>query len=189
MRLHPALTPVPPSFDPHKGKEGEAKDPHYRAAAPGYARSYKPGGQIDFDSCRCILQHGGAGEHSAEAKPNCSSINKLSLKIFLIIYKPAHAGAPHNLHLSSSKCLIPGISSAHRRTLYLPPLFLLSLPCLSSPPLPLASSTGRSLHKGRWRRTCSRGHRGWRRAPCRGPCGRCSTPPGRGEAPASTRQL
>ena len=73
MRLLPALTPVPPPFDPQKGKEGEAKDPHYRAAAPGYACSYETGGQIDFDSCR---------EHLAEDKPNCSSNNKLSLQNF-----------------------------------------------------------------------------------------------------------
>lgn len=43
-----------------------------------------------------------------------------------------------------------------------------------------APSTGRSLRTGQWRRTCSRGLRGCRRAPCTAPFGRCSTPPGRG---------
>lgn len=55
--------------------------------------------------------------------------------------------------------------------------------------LGLRGLTGRSRHTGRWRRTCSRGHRAQHQGPGRAPCGRCSTRPGRGAALSAAPRL
>lgn len=138
MSPPPSPNPRPSLVLPHKGKEGEAKDPYYIATITLLPLDMPVLIKL-YDKLTLITQHNGAGTHSAEAKPNYGSTNKLSLKNVLMISKPAHTGAPHNLHSNSSKCSIPGISSANRRTLYLPPLFLLS------PPLSFQSSSSRLL--------------------------------------------
>lgn len=144
------LTPPSlPCLTPTKGREGEAKDPHYRATVPpGYARSR----HIDLDNSRSgfLFFFYDSTElkniRRRPNKPNYSSINKLSLQTLLIISKPAHAGATSQPPLKLLHTLhFPGISSsAHRRTLYLPSP-LPPLPPLSVQPSSSSSSSSRLL--------------------------------------------
>lgn len=129
----PSHNPKPPSlplFKPHEGREGEAKDPHYRATLPPVPQT-PPDVPVQINLYDKLMlnillrQWGRRPNHE-----NYSSISK-----FLTISKPALAGAHRDHH---SK-FFPALDS--RRLLYLPlpPLICPAL-LLVSPPLQVTLS-------------------------------------------------
>jgi len=191
MSIRLARAPV---WAHQKGREGEAEGPRTRGTVPPASPLTHSCSWIcpfirtvprKIDNSRSV--YGGCEKrHSTEANHNYSSINKYQRSLKKKIFR-------RFLNRHTKGNLTTTTPIGYRRSIFGWLLYAQNdSPPLSSPlppPLPLACSTGHSLHIGRWRRTCSPGRRGRRPLPSRAPCGRCSTLPGRGGAPSSAPRL